>query len=142
MPINVQLLAKKRVVFFTITTSNSNNSPQTSSQSNEENEQITISDEVSYLGQSVDFWVVTPETGRDITGSFFGTCNGTISGKYEGGERGTINGSAKGKCGASIFSLNLTAFFKGKFYLSKNQVELEWEVLEPIKNAGSAVLNF
>lgn len=126
----------------TNTTNPPSESIQTSTQPANQNDQITISEGFSYLGQTVDFWASFPEDGGDISGGFSGSCSGSIDGKYEGGEGGMINGSAKGKCGTGIFSLNLTAFYKGKVYLSRREINIEWNLLEPIKNTGSTTLKF
>lgn len=126
----------------TNTTNFPSESAQTNIQSTDQNDQITISEGFSYLGQTVDFWVSFPENGGDISGGFSGSCSGSINGKYEGGEGGMISGSAKGRCGGGIFSLNLTAFYKGRVYLSRREISIEWDLLEPIKNTGSTTLNF
>lgn len=108
----------------------------------DEYKQIRISNDFSYYGQSINYWVTFPKDGGDIQGGFSGACNGIITGKYAGGDGGNIAGTAGGSCKVGFLAVDLAAHYQGKIYTSKKEINVDYEILEPIKNTGSITLTF
>ena len=56
----------------------------------------------NYDKYDVALTLTIPLDGGKVTGSFDGSCDGTIQGNYDGEEGGVITGKAKGSCGLVI----------------------------------------
>ena len=56
----------------------------------------------NYNKYDVTLTLTIPLDGGKVTGSFDGSCDGTIQGNYDGEEGGVITGKAKGSCGLVI----------------------------------------
>ena len=51
--------------------------------------------------------------GGSVTGEFSGTCEGNISGHYDGGEGGAISGTAAGSCDPFLVPIPASGTFSG-----------------------------
>lgn len=87
---------------------------------------ITASGGYSYAGQNLSYTFTFPRDGGDVTGNVGGVCNGSVNGKYDGGDGGNVSGQIPVTCQVGFIKQDYQLNYNGKVFLKDKRVDINW----------------